>query len=83
MVEAGGGLLEGLFSEHLINEAWVFTAPILIGSKGARAVLPAKVSKSLKDSIRLELSQSKVLEQDVLMKFRLPFSKDQRSSKKS
>jgi diaminohydroxyphosphoribosylaminopyrimidine deaminase/5-amino-6-(5-phosphoribosylamino)uracil reductase len=72
MVEAGGGLLDGLFSENLINEAWVFAAPILIGSKGARAVLPAKVSQSLEDSIRLELRQIKVIERDILMKFRLP-----------
>jgi riboflavin biosynthesis pyrimidine reductase len=47
LVECGGGLLGKLIAEGLVDEAWVFVAPILIGEREAvravRGLTPASV----------------------------------------
>jgi diaminohydroxyphosphoribosylaminopyrimidine deaminase/5-amino-6-(5-phosphoribosylamino)uracil reductase len=47
LVECGGGLLGKLLAEELVDEAWVFVAPILIGEREAvravRGLAPATV----------------------------------------
>jgi diaminohydroxyphosphoribosylaminopyrimidine deaminase/5-amino-6-(5-phosphoribosylamino)uracil reductase len=40
LVEAGAGLVRSLHAEGLINDAWVFIAPHMIGDAGPRSIAP-------------------------------------------
>ena len=48
LVESGGGLLGKLLAEGLVEEAWVFVAPIVVGerdaTRAARGLAPASVA---------------------------------------
>lgn len=48
LVESGGGLLGKLLAEELVDEAWVFVAPIVVGERDAtrpvRGLAPASVA---------------------------------------
>ncbi|MEN9642198.1 MAG: Riboflavin biosynthesis protein RibD [Planctomycetota bacterium] len=45
LVEAGAGLVRSLHTEGLINDAWVFTAPHMIGDAGPRSMAPMSAAE--------------------------------------
>lgn len=71
LVESGGGLLGQLFQQRLVNEAWVFTAPLLLGDEQAQAAVRGLTAERLTDGVSLRLMDQRVRGGDVVARYRI------------
>lgn len=71
MVEAGPGLLTRLFQQKLVNEAWVFLGPLLLGDQHAKAPLAGLTPAHLTDSLALELRSIRRRRSDIILQYRV------------
>ena len=69
MVEAGAGLLGRLFRDGLVNEAWVFIAPLLFGDEQAVPCVRGLRVDTLTDGSRLELWNVRRRGDDVVLRY--------------
>jgi diaminohydroxyphosphoribosylaminopyrimidine deaminase/5-amino-6-(5-phosphoribosylamino)uracil reductase len=69
MVEAGAGLLGRLFRDGLVNEAWVFVAPLLFGDEQALPCVRGLTVTSLTDGSPLELWNVRRRGDDVVLRY--------------
>ncbi len=53
LVESGGGLLGRLFKEDLVDEALVFTSPVLLGDDSARGPVRGFEPQTIGEGIQL------------------------------
>jgi len=68
LIEAGAGLLGRLFDQNLVNEAWVFIAPLLLGDEHALPALRGRTVEQLSSAIALELIDSRRRDADVMLR---------------
>ncbi|MHC4909848.1 MAG: bifunctional diaminohydroxyphosphoribosylaminopyrimidine deaminase/5-amino-6-(5-phosphoribosylamino)uracil reductase RibD [Planctomycetota bacterium] len=68
-VEAGAGLLGRLFAEDLVNEAWVFVAPLLLGDIDAVSCVRGLDAPALTDGTSFELLGVHRRNGDVLLRY--------------
>lgn len=71
MVEAGPGLISRLFQQRLVNEAWVFIAPLLLGDEQAKTLLTGMAATTLTDSMAMELRSVRQRSGDVILRYRV------------
>ncbi len=71
LVEAGPGLLGRLFGAGLVNEAWVFVAPRLLGDEEALPPVGGLRVPHLAGATPLELIDSRTRGGDVVLRYRL------------
>ncbi len=69
LVEAGSGLMSRLFRQRLANEAWVFTAPLLLGDEQAQAAITGMSANRLTDGVRLKLWSMRRRDGDVIARY--------------
>lgn len=69
LVEAGSGLMSRLFRQKLVNEAWVFIAPTLMGDDEAPAALGGFDIKRISNTLRLRRIASHVRGGDIVGRF--------------
>jgi len=69
MVEAGAGLLGRLFRDGLVNEAWVFVAPLLFGDEQALPCVRGLTVATLTDGCPLELWNVRRRGDDVVLRY--------------
>ena len=72
MVEAGPGLMGSLLREGLIDEYWVFSAPMLLGDPEAMPAVRAGAAPRLADAHRLALHRVRRFGDDALLIYRKP-----------
>lgn len=72
LVEAGAGLMSRLLAQGLVNEAWVFQGPLVLGDAEAMPALRGRVAERLTDGIDLDLIGVHRRQDDVLLRYRLP-----------
>jgi diaminohydroxyphosphoribosylaminopyrimidine deaminase/5-amino-6-(5-phosphoribosylamino)uracil reductase len=70
LVEAGGGVVGRLVAEELLDEAWVFVAPLLVGDG-----LAQRAARGMERSILAEIPRGRLLAvrrrgEDALLQFR-------------
>ncbi len=70
LVEAGTGLMTGLFQQKLVNEAWVFTAPKLLGDDQAQSPMRGTATQ-LTDGVNLKLLTLRRRGGDVIARYRV------------
>jgi diaminohydroxyphosphoribosylaminopyrimidine deaminase/5-amino-6-(5-phosphoribosylamino)uracil reductase len=71
LVEAGAGLLGALFHQRLVNEAWVFIAPLLLGDDEAMPAVRGLVAPGLADAARLRLVSKRQRGEDIVLRYRV------------
>ena len=71
LVEAGTGLLSRLFQRRLVNEAWVFTAPFVIGEADSKRFTTAAIMSELSDNDRWRLFDVRRRAGDVVAHYRI------------
>jgi diaminohydroxyphosphoribosylaminopyrimidine deaminase/5-amino-6-(5-phosphoribosylamino)uracil reductase len=71
MVEGGGELLGSLLDARLLDEVFVFTAPILIGGAAARPALAGEGAKRVLDALRPVRWSSRRIGHDFVFHARL------------
>jgi diaminohydroxyphosphoribosylaminopyrimidine deaminase/5-amino-6-(5-phosphoribosylamino)uracil reductase len=71
LVEAGPGLLGRLFGAGLVNEAWIFVAPLLFGDDEAPPCVRGLTVKALTDGRRLALRRVRRRGDDVILHYRV------------
>ena len=69
MVEAGAGLLGRLFRQRLVNEVWVFVAPMLFGDDEALSCVRGLTVEALTDACPLELWNVRRRGDDVVLRY--------------
>ncbi len=69
-VEAGGGLVGDLMREELVNEAWVFVAPIILGDQDARRPVRGDAPELVADARRFTLVTHRRRGEDVVLQYR-------------
>ncbi len=69
MVESGAGLLGRLFRDGLVNEAWVFVAPLLFGDEQAVPCVRGLTVATLTDGRRLKLWNIRRRGEDVVLRY--------------
>lgn len=69
LVEAGAGLLGRLFEQSLINEAWVFIGPQLLGDELALPVARGRVVQHLIEGVSLKLLDHRRRGDDVMVRY--------------
>ena len=69
LVEAGPGLLGRLFSTQLVNEAWVFVAPVLFGDERALPCVRGLTVDALTDGCRLDLWNVRSRGGDLVLRY--------------
>lgn len=70
LVEAGPGLLSRLFARSLVDEAWVFVAPRLLGDDSGVPPLRGFRPESIAAAQRLELVDRRTRGEDVVLRYR-------------
>lgn len=70
LVEGGPQVLAGFFAGGCVDEAWVFTAPILFGDAKAPGVNFSTDLRRVNQATRPRLVQSRAVEADVLWRLR-------------
>jgi diaminohydroxyphosphoribosylaminopyrimidine deaminase/5-amino-6-(5-phosphoribosylamino)uracil reductase len=70
LVEAGTGVMSGLFQQKLVNEAWVFTAPIILGDEHGRHAVAGVHARQLVEGTRLQLISNHRRGDDVVARYR-------------
>ncbi len=71
LVEAGPGLVGRLFRQRLVNEAWVFVAPMLLGDEEAMPAVRGMSSETLGEGTSLELKTVRRRGPDVVLRYRV------------
>lgn len=71
LVESGAGLLGRLFRKHLVNSAWVFVAPTLLGDEHAYPCVRGIHVEDLAAGTRLVLQQVTRRRDDVVLRYRV------------
>jgi diaminohydroxyphosphoribosylaminopyrimidine deaminase/5-amino-6-(5-phosphoribosylamino)uracil reductase len=71
LVESGAGLLSRLFAEGLVNEAWVFVAPLLLGDAHASSAVSNSRADRLIDGLNLKLQSIQRRGGDVILRYRI------------
>lgn len=69
LVEAGTGLMSRLFRQRLVNEAWVFTAPLLLGDDQAQPAISGMTTRKLADGVRMQLWSLRRRGGDVIARY--------------
>lgn len=72
LVEAGAGLLGGLFQAGLVREAWVFVAPLLLGDEAAVPALRGLVAETISRGLRLHPTGVRRRGADVFIRYLVP-----------
>ena len=72
MVESGPGLMGSLHREGLIDEFWVFSAPMLLGDPEAMPAVNAGAAPRLADAQRYTLVRLRRFGDDALLIYRRP-----------
>lgn len=72
MVEAGPGLLGAFIEQDLVDEAYIYTAPLLLGDELARSVISGRVAASLVSGRAYELARLKRVGNDIEAIYRRP-----------
>lgn len=70
LIEAGPGLLGGMFDADLIDEAVVYIAPLMLGDELAKSVAVGRLAESLSAARRYALWRMKALGSDVELTYR-------------
>ena len=70
LVEAGAGVIGRLAREDLIDEAWVFTGPVLLGDEHALGPVRGAETPRISDGRRFRLLRVKSLRDDVWSVYR-------------
>jgi diaminohydroxyphosphoribosylaminopyrimidine deaminase/5-amino-6-(5-phosphoribosylamino)uracil reductase len=68
LVEGGPTLLGSFFDARLVDEAWVFLAPVIIGGTAAPAAVGGQGIPSLRDLHRLAIEEISQLGPDLLVR---------------
>jgi len=71
LVEGGPTVLSSLLESRLVDEAWVFTAPILIGGRSARSLLDGRGVQRMVDAIEAKTVHTQSSGRDTLQRLRL------------
>jgi riboflavin biosynthesis pyrimidine reductase len=71
LAEGGTGLLSRLFKQKLVNQAWVFTAPMLLGDEQAKPAVSNVVARSLGDGFKFKLVAMQRRGDDVCAQYRI------------
>ena len=71
LVESGAGLLGDLFRGGLVNEAWVFIAPRLLGDEEAMPCVRGLSVEALTDGVDLKLMDVRRRGDDVVLRYRV------------
>jgi diaminohydroxyphosphoribosylaminopyrimidine deaminase/5-amino-6-(5-phosphoribosylamino)uracil reductase len=71
LVESGGGLLGRLFEQRMVNEAWVFVAPLLFGDDQAMGCVRGLTVRRLTDGQELSLRSIRRRADDVILRYRV------------
>jgi diaminohydroxyphosphoribosylaminopyrimidine deaminase / 5-amino-6-(5-phosphoribosylamino)uracil reductase len=69
LVEAGPGLMSSLFAQRLVNEAWVFVAPMVMGDAEAPAAVGGFMPGAPSDAARMRLIDVRVRSGDVAARY--------------
>jgi diaminohydroxyphosphoribosylaminopyrimidine deaminase/5-amino-6-(5-phosphoribosylamino)uracil reductase len=69
LVDGGAGLLGRLFRAGLVNEAWVFVAPMLLGDEEALPCVRGLVAETLTQGTRLTLEHVRRRDGDVILRY--------------
>ena len=69
LVEAGAGLNSAFIKDKLADKLIQFIAPKIIGDKNAINFIESLEAKEIKDSIKLNHSQSKVIGEDIMCEY--------------
>jgi len=69
LVEAGPRLLGDLFKNHLINEAWVFIAPLLFADEKALSSATSCNLTKVIDSTKFSLNDVRTRGEDVVLRY--------------
>ncbi len=69
MVEAGPRLLGDLFKHHLVNNAWVFIAPLLFADENAITAAAGHLVSEVTDGTKLSLEDVRVRGDDVMIRY--------------
>jgi diaminohydroxyphosphoribosylaminopyrimidine deaminase/5-amino-6-(5-phosphoribosylamino)uracil reductase len=70
MVEAGAGLMSRLFQLNLVNEAWMFIAPMLLGDAQAPSAIAGWITNKLMDAARFKLIGIHRRKDDIFARYR-------------
>ncbi len=70
MVEAGPGMLGSLFEANLVDEAWVYVAPLLLGDEQAPGAARGRAVPALEGGRPLRLVHTRRLGDDVELWYR-------------
>lgn len=70
LVEAGPGLMSALMRAQLVNEAWVFIAPLLMGDDRAISCVTGAVIDRLADAPRMKLVDHRRKGDDMVLRFK-------------
>ena len=70
LVEAGGGLIGELLRENLLDEAWIFIAPILMGDEDAFDAVRGMTPLSVSDAARWRMIAVRRRDSDALLHVR-------------
>jgi diaminohydroxyphosphoribosylaminopyrimidine deaminase / 5-amino-6-(5-phosphoribosylamino)uracil reductase len=69
LVEAGSGLLSRLFDQQLVNQAWVFMAPIVLGDNQALSAIAGKSVSKITDADSMKLDWLRRRGDDVIAQY--------------
>lgn len=72
LVEAGAGILGRLFRDGLVDEAWVFVAPRVVGSDTGLAAVAGATQGGLGHSLALELESIRRRGSDLILGYGVP-----------
>ena len=72
LVEGGGKLLGRLFDERLVDEAWVFVAPKVLGGREAPGPVGGVGADLLQNSLAAGAASSETVGDDLLVRARFP-----------
>lgn len=71
MVEAGPGLLGRLFAQHLVNDAWVFIAPLVLGDEQATPCISGLTTPQLTAGTSMRLLNTRRRGSDLVLHYRV------------
>lgn len=71
LVEAGPGLVSRLMTQRLVNELWVFIAPLALGDDLARSCLTGMTAQQLTDGVELSLLDHRRRGDDIVLRYRI------------
>ena len=70
LVEAGPGTLGPLFERGLVDEVWVFVAPLILGDTSARAPVEGLVAPTLSEGVSMRLVDARRRGSDLVLRYR-------------